>query len=69
MNVSNMDENLTYEKAMEELEQIVSKIEEGKMNVDFLAENLKRAKDLVAFCKRKLTSVDDEVSKIFEGEN
>lgn len=64
-----MDENLTYEKAMEELEQIVSKIEEGKMNVDFLAENLKRAKDLVAFCKRKLTSVDDEVSKIFEGEN
>jgi exodeoxyribonuclease VII small subunit len=69
MDVSNMDENLTYEKAMEELEQIVSKIEEGKMNVDFLAENLKRAKDLVAFCKRKLTSVDDEVSKIFEGEN
>lgn len=64
-----MDKNLTYEKAMEELEQIVSKIEEGKMNVDFLAENLKRAKDLVAFCKRKLTSVDDEVSKIFEGEN
>lgn len=64
-----MDENLAYEKAMEELEQIVSKIEEGKMNVDFLAENLKRAKDLVAFCKRKLTSVDDEVSKIFEGEN
>lgn len=64
-----MDKNLTYEKAMEELEQIVSKIEEGKMNVDFLAENLKRAKDLVAFCKKKLTSVDDEVSKIFEGEN
>lgn len=69
MDVSNMDKNLTYEKAMEELEQIVSKIEEGKMNVDFLAENLKRAKDLVAFCKKKLTSVDDEVSKIFEGEN
>jgi exodeoxyribonuclease VII small subunit len=69
MDVSNMDENLTYEKAMEELEQIVSKIEEGKMNVDFLAENLKRAKDLVAFCKKKLTSVDDEVSKIFEDEN
>ncbi len=60
-----MKNDLTYEKAIAELEQIVAKIETGEMNVDSLADNLKRAKELVAYCKQKLTNVEDEISKIF----
>ena len=43
------------------------KIESGEMDIDSLAENLKEAKQLVAFCKGKLQHVEDEVNKIMEG--
>lgn len=55
---------LTYEEAMAKLEEIISGIENGKMNVDSLAENLREAKKLTAFCRTRLTGVNDEVNKI-----
>lgn len=59
---------MTYEQAVAELEKIVGKIESGQMDIDSLAGNLKTAKELVAFCEKKLTEVDSEVKKIL-GEN
>ena len=56
-----------YSDAMKRLEEIVRKIESGEMDIDSLAENLKEAKQLVAFCKGKLQHVEDEVNKIMEG--
>ncbi|OKZ19316.1 MAG: exodeoxyribonuclease VII small subunit [Bacteroides sp. 43_108] len=55
---------LTYEEAMAKLEEIISGIENGKMNVDSLAENLREAKKLTAFCRARLTGVNDEVNRI-----
>ena len=57
---------MTYEKAMKRLEQIVEKIENGEMDIDSLAKNLKEAKTLVEYCKNKLTSVEEEVKKCLE---
>ena len=57
---------MTYEKAMKRLEQIVAKIENGEMDIDSLAKNLKEAKTLVEYCKNKLTSVEEEVKKCLE---
>lgn len=59
---------LTYTDAMAQLEAIVSKIENGQMDIDSLAENLKKAKELVAFCRKKLTQVESEVKKILTDE-
>lgn len=61
-----MEKNLTYEQAVAHLQGIVSKIERGDMDVDLLAENLKTAKELVAFCKAKLTKTEHDVKKILE---
>lgn len=61
-----MEKNLTYEQAVERLQEIVAKIERGEMNVDSLAKNLKEAKDLVTFCKAKLTKAEQDVKKILE---
>jgi len=61
-----MEEKLTYEKAMKRLEEIVKKIEGGEMDIDSLAANLKEAKDLVTFCKEKLTNVEAEVKKCLD---
>ncbi|MBO7570263.1 MAG: exodeoxyribonuclease VII small subunit [Bacteroidaceae bacterium] len=61
-----MEEKLTYEKAVKRLEEIVKKIEGGEMDIDSLTTNLKEAKDLVEFCKDKLTNVEAEVKKCLD---
>ena len=61
-----MEKEMTYEKAMKRLEQIVAKIENGEMDIDSLAKSLKEAKTLVEYCKNKLTSVEEEVKKCLE---
>ena len=55
---------LKYEEAMKRLEEIVRQIENGEMNIDSLADKLKEAKSLMAFCKNKLLNVEEEVNKI-----
>ena len=61
-----MEKELTYEKAMNRLEEIVKKIEGGEMDIDSLAANLKEAKTLVEYCKEKLTKVEAEVNKCLD---
>ena len=65
--MNSIKKDLTYSDAMKRLEEIVRKIESGEMDIDSLAENLKEAKQLVAFCKGKLQHVEDEVNKLMEG--
>ena len=61
-----METEMTYEKAMKRLEEIVKKIESGEMDIDSLAANLKEAKGLVEYCKEKLTNVETEVNKCLD---
>lgn len=61
-----MERKPTYEEAIHRLEVIVSKIERGEMDIDSLTAKLKEAKQLVTFCKDKLTKVEGEVQKILE---
>ena len=49
-----MMEKLTYTEAKKELEAIVAAIESGELDVDALTEKVKRASELIAFCKEKL---------------
>ena len=59
-------DEMTYEKAMKRLEEIVEKVENGQMDIDSLSATLKEAQQLVAFCRDKLTKVDAEIKKILE---
>jgi exodeoxyribonuclease VII small subunit len=54
----------TYKAAVEELEKIVEEIESESIDVDILAEKVKRASSLIKLCKNKLKSTDDEVKGI-----
>lgn len=56
----------TYTEAMTRLESIVRKIESGEMDVDALTTQLKEAKQLVALCRQRLTTIDNEVKKILD---
>ena len=59
-------QKLTYTKAKQELEQIVKAIESGNLDVDALTDKVKRASDLITFCKEKLAETDGELQKLLD---
>ena len=54
----------TYSQAISRLEQIVSQIDNNELDIDQLADKIKEANDLIAFCQSKLTKADAEIEKI-----
>ena len=63
-----MQEQINYEKAVGELEEIVRKMENDQLDMDSLTQQLRRAQTLIRFCKDKLTKTDEEIKKILEEE-
>ena len=61
-----MKKGMKYEEAMRELEQIVTRMENGEPDIDTLAAQLKTAQELIKYCKDKLTKTDEEIKKILE---
>lgn len=59
-----MSNTSTYTEAYEELQRIVSEIENGEISVDELSEKVKRATQLIRVCKLKLTTTEEDVNKI-----
>ncbi len=57
---------LTYNEAVKEIEEILRKLENEEVNLDDLAENVKRVSFLLKFCKEKLHSTEEEVLKTLE---
>ena len=59
-----MNQEMKYEKAYAELQTIVRQIENDELDIDQMAEQLKRAQELIKLCKDKLTKTDAEIKKI-----
>ena len=59
---------LTYEKAETELQEIVKAIEEGEIGIDQLQKHIKRAADLIRFCKEKLRTTEENIASVLSEE-
>ncbi len=59
-----MKENIKYEEAFAELQDIVRKMENDEYSIDEIAVQLKTAQRLIKFCKDKLTMTEQEIQKI-----
>lgn len=55
-----------YREALEEIESIVGEIEGETVDVDVLAEKVKRAAYLIKYCKAKLKSTESEIKKVLK---
>ena len=62
MSVSKKKE--TYSQAMARLEKIVSQINNNELEIDQLAEKIKEANEIIAFCESNLMKADREIEKI-----
>ena len=61
-----MNDTMKYTEAFEELQRIVAEIETGQISVDELSQKVKRATQLIRICKQKLTSTEEDVTKILK---
>lgn len=66
MKKQNEIDKLTYSQAKKEIEDIVEYIDSENPDVDMLILKVKRASELISYCKDKLTNTDKELQKILE---
>jgi exodeoxyribonuclease VII small subunit len=57
-------DDLGYAEAVDELEEILAELDGDDVDVDVLAERVKRAADLVQLCRRRLDAARVEVTRI-----
>ncbi len=58
---------LTFEKALAELEKIVARMESGELSLEQALATHKRGLELARFCQQKLEAAQQQV-KVLEGE-
>lgn len=61
-----MENEMSYSKAIAELEQIVARMQQDDCDIDSLAGYTTRALELLKYCKQKLHTTDEEVRKCLE---
>ena len=57
-------DRMSYEEALEELKQIVAKLNEGKVTLDESLQLYKRGNELAAYCDKKLREVTQKISEV-----
>lgn len=60
-------EPASYEAALEELEQLVGRIESGQLPLDQMLAGYQRGAALLAFCRKRLDAVQDQIKVLDEG--
>jgi exodeoxyribonuclease VII small subunit len=63
-----IDKTMTYEKALAEITQIQSQLENNEIPIDLLIEKVKRANFLLAYCEEKLIDTENAL-KTITGQN
>ena len=59
-----MAKKMTYSEAVQEIDEILEKIENEEPDVDELSVKVKRVAALIKFCKDKLHHTEEEVENI-----
>ena len=60
----NKEENITFEQAIEELENIINRLEEGDVPLDETIKLYEKGSELKDFCEKKLQSAEVKIQKI-----
>lgn len=60
------NEELNYNRAVEELEILIKRIENPETKIEDLSKEVKRATELVKFCKEQIRGYKEECDKLLE---
>ena len=56
----------SYNKAIEEIQIILDELENDKLNIDDLSSKIKRATELIQYCKDTLFKVNTEIENMLK---
>jgi len=56
----------SYESAINELESILEKMENDELIIDELSKEIKRASELIKFCKTQLKSTELDIKNVLD---
>lgn len=59
---------LDYDKAMQKLEQVVGRIEQGEMGLEEMRGEVKTALELIQLCRSKLRDIETDLSTLLDEE-
>ena len=59
---------ISYEAALQELEQLVSQLDAGQLPLDQLLTRYQRGAELLAFCRARLEAVENQIQVLEGGE-
>ena len=65
---ANSAENLTFEQALEELEALVARMEDGKLPLEASLAAYQRGAQLIKFCESKLSDAQARIAILEGGE-
>ena len=57
-----------YEQALAELDRLVQQMEGGQLPLDQLLDSYRRGAQLLAFCRKRLQAVEDQVKVLEDGQ-
>jgi exodeoxyribonuclease VII small subunit len=60
------DKTLSYDKAFSELQDILMALQQSETGVEELTIKIKRASELISFCKNKLRTTENEIQKLLQ---
>ncbi len=56
----------TYQEALQELQELVIKIEDPASDIETISHDVKKAMELVKYCQIQLRSFEEEIEKLTE---
>lgn len=59
-----VEKQISYNKAFEELQEILEDIKERDIDVDKLAAKVKRARELISICEKRIKEAEMEVKEV-----
>ena len=59
-------DNLSFEESLEQLDEIVNKLEKGDVPLDDAIDEFNNAMQLVKICNEKLNNAEESIAKIVE---
>ncbi len=57
---------LSYDEAIAQIEAIMTKFRTGEMSVDELAAKVKKATELITYCKQRLHKAEEDLKNVME---
>jgi exodeoxyribonuclease VII small subunit len=58
--------HITYAQALEEIQEISTLLESGNISVDELTSQVKRASELIQWCRQRLRATEEEIESTLD---